>query len=216
MLTCFTRQGAGAAALALLLAACGGGGGDAAPSTPGPPATPGTPTTPTTPGGPALRFNPATVSATTDAGVSTAISINATALRAAEITGNVFALVVDSTGVILPDVRLLANSATDYSVVLQTSPSLAPGNHKGNLTVQLCRDTACAAQWPGSPAQLQVRRLRQGAAAPEDGCLGRWHDADRPDGRSADEHYRGRSLRPVLPPPGRVAHAMVASATWLT
>jgi hypothetical protein len=154
--------------LALLLTACGGGGGGTSgtPTTPGAPGAPVTP--PVTPpaSGAALRFTPPTVSASWEAGTSAAVSVTADVNRPSDFDGaNVYAYVIDQTGVILPTVRVTSNSALQYTVVLQTSPSLAAGQYKGNFTVNLCRDTACAQHFPGSPMQLpydfQVAPVKQ-------------------------------------------------------
>jgi hypothetical protein len=134
-----------------MLAACGGGGGgDSGPgaSSAAPPAPP------VTSSGPALRFVPEKMTATAEAGSSVTATVSATALRPDDFSGTVYALVIDSNGVLLPNARVLAISATEYSAVLQTSPSLAPGVYKGNFSVKLCRDAGCASQFPGSPIDL--------------------------------------------------------------
>lgn len=130
-----------------MLAGCGGGGG----STGGGDGTTA-PIPPTTSA--ALTFRPATATATLEAGKSSTLTINASVNRPSDFTGNVYALIADSTGVLLPTAKILSSSATEYSAVLQTAATLAPGSYKGNFTVNLCKDTACAAHWQGSPMQL--------------------------------------------------------------
>lgn len=136
-----------AAVLASILAACGGGGGggDGGSSGPGAPAA-----------GPALSFNPATVSATINAGTSLTLNVVATVARPADFAnaGSVVAVVTDTTGVILPSAQLIRDSDTQYHAVLQSAPTLAAGNYKGNFSVKLCKDSGCASQFPGSPMQL--------------------------------------------------------------
>jgi sugar lactone lactonase YvrE len=148
--------------LALLLAACGGGGGGASTSS-GTPTQSSPPVTPVSDA--ALRFTPATISASWEAGTSAAIGVTADVNRPADFDGNVYAFVVDQAGVILPQVGITANSQVQYTIVLQTSPSLAAGQYKGNFTVKLCRDSACTQQYRGSPMQLpydfQVAPARQ-------------------------------------------------------
>jgi hypothetical protein len=164
----------------LILAGCGGGGGGAggaggagtsgadgtagggAPPAATQPATPGgaVPGAPTAPvqeapaSSPALRFTPETVTATASAGTSATATVGASVLRPADFTGPVYAMVIDDTGVILPDARVLSVTATEYNAVVQTAPNLAPGKYAGNFTVKLCRDAGCAAQYPGSPVRL--------------------------------------------------------------
>jgi hypothetical protein len=144
------------AALAAMLASCGGGGGGGSSGggTSGttPPAPP--PQTPPPQTSPALQFSPEKASASVEAGLSATISVNASVVRPQDFSGNVYALVVDETGVLLPNARILANSETSYTAVLQTVPSLAAGSYRGNFTIKLCRDTGCASQFPGSPMVL--------------------------------------------------------------
>jgi len=142
-----------AALLAILLAGCGGGGGGDSGGGSGATPPPTAPQ-PTPSAGPALQFSPATVTSTIEAGQSATISVNATVLRPNDFTGNVFALVQDDTGVLLPGASIMASSPTQYTVLLQSAPNLALGAHKGTFSVKLCRDTACSAQYPGSPMAL--------------------------------------------------------------
>lgn len=135
-------------AASALLAACGGGGG----STSGGGDSTTAPIPPTTSA--ALTFRPTTATATLEAGKSSTLTVNASVNRPSDFTGNVFALIVDANGVLLPTAKILSSSATEYSAVLQTAATLAPGSYKGNFTVSLCKDTGCAAHWPGSPMQL--------------------------------------------------------------
>jgi hypothetical protein len=158
----------------LVLAGCGGGGGggvSAAGGASGSGSAPLPATQPAAPGGavpgvpaapvqdvpassPALRFTPETVTATASAGTSVTATVAASVLRPADFTGPVYAMVIDDTGVILPDARVLSVTATEYNAVVQTAPNLAPGNYAGSFTIKLCRDAGCAAQYPGSPVRL--------------------------------------------------------------
>jgi len=97
---------------------------------------------------------PASIKASAIAGVPATLTVTATALRAQEITGDVYPQIVDSAGVILPNPSVLATSPTEYTVVLQTAPSLAAGHYQGTFVVRLCRDQACTGQYPGSPVDL--------------------------------------------------------------
>jgi hypothetical protein len=128
--------------IAALLTACGGGGGGGD----------GT-TTPTA--SPALTFNPASVSGNVSAGTSLTSNIIATVVRPSDFSNaSVTAVVVDSSGVLLPNMQLIQGSSSQYHALLQTAPTLAVGNYKGSFSVRLCRDSACASQFPGSPVAL--------------------------------------------------------------
>lgn len=133
------------------LTACGGGGGNTSSGNSSNPVT----TAPVvTQQSPALTFNPGTVIGKADAGQSATLNVDATVNRPGDFNGNVFASVVDTTGVLLPSARFISNSPTQYTAVLQTSAALAPGNYKGTFTVNLCKDSGCAQHYPGSPMSL--------------------------------------------------------------
>lgn len=133
--------------IAVLLAGCGGGGGG------GSSANGGGTTTPVVT--PALTFTPATVTGNVVAGTSLSVNVTAAVTRPGDFTNaNVLAMVVDSAGILLPNVQLVQDSSSQYHAVLQTAPSLAPNNYKGSFSVRLCRDSACSSQFPGSPVAL--------------------------------------------------------------
>lgn len=133
-----------AAILAALLSACGGGGGGAETTAPAPVSTA------------AVSFSPAKVSASFQAGTSTSLTVAASINKPSDFAGAsaVYAYVVDEAGVILPDAKIVKVSDLQYNAVLQTAPTLAAGNYKGNFTLKLCRDSACASAFPGSPVLL--------------------------------------------------------------
>jgi hypothetical protein len=135
--------------IAVLLAGCGGGGGGGSSTGNGG----GTTTPPVT--SPALTFTPATVTGSVVAGTSLTINVNAAVARPSDFTNaTVVAQIIDGAGILLPNMQLVQDSASQYHAVLQTAPSLAPNNYKGSFSVRLCRDSACASQFPGSPVAL--------------------------------------------------------------
>jgi hypothetical protein len=135
--------------LLAVLAGCGGGGGGGGSGDGG-----GT-TTPPAVATPALTFTPATLSATVVAGTSLTMNVLAAVTRPADFTGaGVFASVVDAKGVLAPGAALVNDNPNQYHAVLQSAPTLAAGNYKGELSVRLCRDNGCASQFPGSPVAL--------------------------------------------------------------
>lgn len=131
----------------LLLAGCGGGGG-------GNSAVPVAPVAPASP--PTLSFGAPVATATVEEGSMKAVSLQATVNTPSDFqnASGVFAYIIDTTGVILPDVRLTQTSSTSYSALLQTSPTLPVGKHTGTFAVKVCKDAACVQQFPGSPMQL--------------------------------------------------------------
>src|SRR5689334_1841905 len=135
-----------------LLSACGGGGGggpsqgsaapvgSGAPSTPSPaPSTGSTPTPPAAPG--VLTFSTPTAATTVEAGRSIPISADATVTQPADFStaSAVYAYIIDTTGVILPQVQIVQTGPISYRAVMQTAPSLAAGTYKGSFTVKVCR-----------------------------------------------------------------------------
>lgn len=128
--------------LALSLTACGGGSGEISPA---PVST-----------AIALKFYPAMVSTSFEAGTSATINVTASAIAPADFSGapDVYGQLLDDSGVILPTAKVIPTSSLQYSLIMQTSPSLAVGKYNGKFTVKLCRDAGCSAQFPGSPMQL--------------------------------------------------------------
>ena len=142
----FLRCGAYLLVSAALLTACGGGGGSGDSG--------GSTTSPVAPAFAALTFTPAVASATLEAGKSHTVSVGASVNRPGDFDGAVYTLIVDNTGVLLPNARFSSLSPTQYTASLQTSASLAPGNYKGTFSVNLCRDQSCSRHYAGSPMQL--------------------------------------------------------------
>jgi hypothetical protein len=143
--------------IAIALSACGGGGSSA----PAPGAAPGTPSAPVPAPSPApaaaVSFAPAKLSASFASGTSKSVTVTATVNRPADFDGaaTVYVYIVDSAGVILPAAtRIDRPSNTQFNATLNTAATLVPGTYTGNFVLQLCRDAACAAQFPGSPVLL--------------------------------------------------------------
>jgi len=141
--------------LATALVACGGGGGGstAAP----PPALAAT-----------LSFASSPVTATIQGGQSSVLTVNATVNRPSDFNNasQVFVLVTDTKGVLLPQLEFTATTPTSYTAALHTSPSLAAGSYTGNFTVSVCYDSGCARHYPGSPMQLPYQ-ITVTAGAPQ-------------------------------------------------
>ncbi|HJV00071.1 MAG TPA: BACON domain-containing carbohydrate-binding protein [Burkholderiaceae bacterium] len=129
--------------LVSLLTACGGGGGGSAGGTPVPASSA------------ALTFSPDKLAISAVAGTSATASVNAVVARPADFNGaTVYPYLVDSAGVLLPNAQLVQDGGQAYHATVQTAPTLAAGSYQGNFTVKLCRDSACASQFPGSPMLL--------------------------------------------------------------
>lgn len=149
---------AGLLSCAALLTACGGGGDSKTNSTAN--ANTGTinstnsGSTPAPATAPALAFSPSVVTASFESGSTSTMLVTASVKRPADFTGQVYAAIVDSAGVLQPNARIDAQTETQYAAILRASTSLAPGSYKGNFTVNLCKDQACTQHFPGSPMQL--------------------------------------------------------------
>jgi hypothetical protein len=124
----------GGAFLSATLVACGGGGGGDADNS-------------------WLQFTPDHLEATTYEGESVAVDVTATSSKT--ISETLYIGVVDTAGVITPDVTITQDGLTFHATV-KVSPTLAAGTYTGNITVRLCRDDAatCANPYPGSPWQV--------------------------------------------------------------
>jgi len=121
-------QAAILASLALLLTACGGGSGGSG-------------------GGASLSLQPSSVSVSTPEGLSTSFSVDGTVTGTIEGVVNV--LILDSEGVIQPNVSFNEINNRTYRATLSTLPTLAPGTYAGTLEVKLCGGTppACSPQY---------------------------------------------------------------------
>lgn len=126
---------------AFLVTACGGGGGGGGGSGPGAPA-------------PLLSFNPSTVTANVEVGTSATLTVRATARDTAQFSNTIYVFVVDAAQVLAGDVQISAIDAANVSATLHTKPGLALGRYQGNFQVKLCRDSACASEYSGSPVAL--------------------------------------------------------------
>ena len=122
---------------ALAGGACGGGGGGGGGGS-----------------GAALSFAPASLTTNVVTGASATLTVRATAADPSIFKGPVYVYVVDSAQVLLPGVELTAVDASTVAATLHTSPALKPGRYRGDFQVQLCRDSGCASQFPGSPIPL--------------------------------------------------------------
>lgn len=154
--------------LALILSACGGSSSS---DTPVPTPAPPTPETPSAPAAstPALSFAPTLLSASFSAGTTQALSATGVVARPADFAGvaNVFAYVVDDSGAILPTAVVTQTNATQFNVRLTTVPTLAIGPHKGSFSIKLCKDSACASQFAGSPVALPYELTVTAPALPQ-------------------------------------------------
>ncbi|MEO6281089.1 PQQ-binding-like beta-propeller repeat protein [Roseateles sp.] len=132
----------------LALSACGGGGG-------------GSSSSPGTGGGGAdnswLSFSPTTNEVTTHTGESAPFTIKAVSSKV--IDGVINVGVIDSRGVISPEIDLRHPSAMTYTAGLKVAPTLATGIYEGSFEVRLCRDvpTTCAQPIAGSPWQVPYK-----------------------------------------------------------
>jgi hypothetical protein len=94
------------------------------------------------------------VRASVNAGSSLTLNVIAAVARPAKFSWHRVASVTDSNGVLQPNPQLVRDSDSQYHAVLQTSPGAGGRHYKGNFSVRLCRDSACASQFPGSPVSL--------------------------------------------------------------
>ena len=103
---------------------------------------------------PALRFQPATASATVPAGTSRAVVVDAAISRAADFAGlsQVHVQLADDS--VFQEAYVTPGASGKALVALYTAEQLAPGSYHGTLVLRLCRDEACTRQFEGSPVQL--------------------------------------------------------------
>lgn len=119
------------------LAACGGGGGGG--STPA--------------STPALELTPRALSSPVelDVGVPKSFAVRARPMFTA--TGTVYVVIVDTSGVLNPQVSIAAQPDGSYLASLSTA-GLARGHYAGEIEVRVCPVSNCQTQFPGSPVKL--------------------------------------------------------------
>ncbi|RFP13585.1 hypothetical protein D0T23_14335 [Duganella sp. BJB475] len=114
----------------------------------------------------------------------------------------VYALIVDTAGVISPDAWVSVSADYSFYGSLHPSSNLAVGSYTGNLQLKLCRDEACNSQFPGSPMSLpyELHVAPPGyptfAAVPAQPVAIRMHlDGDVPAAIPVDVRAEGRTWR---------------------
>lgn len=87
-----------------------------------------------------------------DPGVAQDVDVAATPNFTA--SGTVYVVVVDSAGVITPNLTLIGPTNGRYVATLTTSKTLPSGRHQGSLEVHVCPVQNCAQEFAGSPVRL--------------------------------------------------------------
>lgn len=101
-----------------------------------------------------VDFDPITISANVENGLSASIQVKATPLDPADYIGSVaYAEVIDTKDVFSKTTSVVAIPYR-YQLNLVTNPSLNSGTYQGNIQVKLCRDQGCTLQITGSPFSL--------------------------------------------------------------
>jgi hypothetical protein len=102
----------------------------------------------------ALRFDPATASATVPAGASRVVALDATINRAADFAGlsQIHVQLADDS--VFQEAYVTPGASDKALVALYTAEKLTPGSYKGTLSLRLCKDEACTRQFAGSPVEL--------------------------------------------------------------
>lgn len=134
----------GALALCALLASCGGGGGGGSGGGSGGAS-----------GGSWLTFSPAAVDIAAFPGTPKTFTVSATSTKTIEQRLNIG--VIDTKGVITPNVKLSSQSVLQYNATLTVNPTLAPGVYSGNFEIRACYDASpvvCSQPVEGSPWQV--------------------------------------------------------------
>ena len=114
-----------ALAVSASISACGGGGGGSGAAL-------------------SLSLSPSSVSQQITAG--TTYTFVETATVQGSVSGTVFVLIADPSGVIQPDVPI-EGSGNTFKATITTASNLAAGDHKGAFNIRLCQDQACSHEY---------------------------------------------------------------------
>ncbi|MBA5638579.1 PQQ-binding-like beta-propeller repeat protein [Duganella sp. LX20W] len=100
---------------------------------------------------PPYTINPGTLTAKYVAGYPA--TINATASQTTTFVGVVY-VKPQADSDIITSAQVTPNSDGSIALAVATSASAAPGHYAGNITVNVCKDTNCAAQLEGAPFKV--------------------------------------------------------------
>jgi hypothetical protein len=94
------------------------------------------------------------VHSTVLAGTSSTLRLDATIGKPSLISGPIYAVVLDPSGLLVGTPSIVQMDANRYAVTANVRATLGVGRHEGNFDVRLCRDAACASVYPGGTATL--------------------------------------------------------------
>jgi hypothetical protein len=142
-----------ASLFAVVLASCGGGGGGGG----------GDNSTP------AVNLLSGNISRMVVNGTSVAIDVSIQPNNFA-FAGVLFATAADTAGVFMSAVSVAANGGGRYTLALATSTMAPPGHYAGNVTLNLCSDSACAVpqQVPSIAVPFDINVMSPASAWPGD------------------------------------------------
>lgn len=103
---------------------------------------------------PAVSLAPAQLTSIHRVGDWVGFTVRASATDLSAFSGVLHVYVVDSQRILQGGVHLFSVDDRQVDALLQVSTALAPGRYAGTLLIQLCRDSACAEEYAGSPVRL--------------------------------------------------------------
>jgi hypothetical protein len=150
--------------IGMSLVACGGGGGSDAPA---PVLVPETPT-PVIPPPPTVKVLSGSV--VRYAAINTGMSFEVTIQPSFVPTGTLSAIASDTAGKVVAPVAVTKNADGSYSLVVDTVSALTVGHYKGDLSLKLCADSACATAQavPSVTVPYDITVVAPGTAWPGD------------------------------------------------
>ena len=104
-----------------------------------------------------LTFSPSAVDLTVYQGEPVSFTVKANSSKT--IAERIYLGVIDTVGLVTPNVEVVANTKTNYSATFGTNPKLPVGTHNSFLQVRICLDDAfsCKLPYPDSPWQVPIR-----------------------------------------------------------
>ena len=136
----FCRVFLASIAACVWLTSCGGGGGGGGDAS----------------SGGWLTFSPSAVDLTVYQGEPVTFTVKANSSKT--IAERIYLGVIDTVGLITPNVGIVANTKTNYTATFGTNPNLPVGTHNSVLQVRICLDDAvtCKLPYPDSPWQVPI------------------------------------------------------------
>jgi outer membrane protein assembly factor BamB len=111
-----------------------------------------------------ITLSPSSLSIRQFEGQTKALRVEATIQGS--VSGSVRVVIVDSSGVLRPDVKIQQTSSSVYQASFNTQSSLSIGQHQGTFEIHLCADASCQQQYTQTALPYDITVLDEDETNP--------------------------------------------------